>query len=87
MADLAKGLVYHYGFADGDLQQFAACLGHFWASDTDKFNIVAAFLQSSYQACTVGVGAWVGDTDKDAICSIFIEHNYYRAQVMISSRA
>ncbi len=74
MADLAKRLVYHCGFADGDLQQFTAGLSHLWASDTDKFDIVAAFLQSSYQTCTVGVGTWVGDADKDAILFVFVRH-------------
>jgi hypothetical protein len=73
-SDLAKGLVKHSCFADSAFQQFAAGLSHFWPSNADKFNVVPACLQGSYQTCAVGVGTWLGGTDKDTILVLLVRH-------------
>ena len=41
MGDLHKGIVNHSRFAGSNLQQFTACLGHFWAANADEFDVVS----------------------------------------------
>ncbi len=70
-----KCLIYHCSFSDGGFEEFTASSGHFGAAHADKFNIITALSQNSYQTCAVGVGTWFSGTDKNAICFIFLGHN------------
>jgi hypothetical protein len=57
--DVCKGVIRHYGSADGVFDKFAAGLRHLGAAQSDKLDIASLLSYRVNQARAVSVCAWL----------------------------